>query len=179
MPKGIHREKAPESVKAKILDACAELLAKGQSPTIREVAHIASVTTGAIQHHFGSRQQLLMAFQEQTVAELVESLSNDQEGNESPAQKYVRANFELLRTPTTEQRHKAFLVAAVTEPDVAQAWSDWVDGNRRIERESTQQLVARLAADGLWLAKLFGCYGLSPTEMLEVQNAISHLAKKV
>ena len=48
MSKGIHRAKAPEAVKEKILDACAELLAKGQSPSIREVSQVAGVTTGAV-----------------------------------------------------------------------------------------------------------------------------------
>ena len=69
MSKGIHRAKAPEAVKEKILDACAELLAKGQSPSIREVSQVAGVTTGAVQHHFGTRSQMLMAFQEQPVAD--------------------------------------------------------------------------------------------------------------
>lgn len=178
MNQGIHRAKAPEAVKEKIFDACAELLAKGQSPSIREVALAAGVTTGAVQHHFGTRSQMLMAFQAQTVADMEACLQQGQEREESAAQKYVRASIELFQLPTTAQRHKAWLTAAVTEPEVAQAWMQWLDANRRTDGECTQQLVARLAADGLWLAELLGSYRLSAQEKRQVQEAISQLAKK-
>lgn len=178
MNQGIHRAKAPEEVKEKIFDACAELLAKGQSPSIREVAQIAGVTTGAVQHHFGTRSQMLMAFQAQSLANIEACLQQSPEHEETAAQKYVRASIELFHSPTTAQRHKAWLTAAVTEPEVAQAWMQWLDSNRRSENESTLQLVARLAADGIWLAELLGSYQLSLTEKRQVQEAISQLAKK-
>ena len=178
MSKGIHRAKAPEAVKEKILDACAELLAKGQSPSIREVSQVAGVTTGAVQHHFGTRSQMLMAFQEQAVADIEACLQQDQGPEEPAAQKYVRASIELFKSPTTAQRHKAWLTAAVTEPGVAQAWTEWLHGNRCTQTESTQQLVARLAADGLWLAELLGSYQLSSTEKQQVHEVIYQLTKK-
>ena len=178
MSKGIHRPKAPETVKEKILEACAELLAKGQSPSIRDVAQAAGVTTGAVQHHFGNRGQMLMAFQAQTVADMEACLQQSQEHEETSAQRYVRASIELFKSPATSQWHKAWLTAAVTEPGVAQAWTEWLHGNRCTQTESTQQLVARLAADGLWLAELLGSYQLSSTEKQQVHEVISQLAKK-
>lgn len=39
-------------------------------------------------------------------------------------------------------------------------------------------IVARLAADGLWLAELLGSYQLSSTEKQQVHEVISQLAKK-
>ena len=179
MTKGIHRSKAPEMVKEKILEACAELLAKGQSPSIRDVAQAAGVTTGAVQHHFGNRGQMLMAFQAQTVADMEACLQRSQEHKETAAQQYVRASFELFQSPVTSQQHKAWLTAAVTEPEVAEAWMKWLHGNRCTQTESAQHLVARLAADGLWLAELLGSYQLTPAEKQQVHEVISQLAKKV
>lgn len=178
MSQGIHRSKEPEAVKAKILAACTDLLAQGQSPSIRTVAGAAGVTTGAVQHHFANRSQLLAAFHEKAVTEMEACLNQAQDQTETLSQQYVRASLELFQSPTASQRHKAWLTAAITEPEIAQAWADWLHSNRSTQAESTPQLIARLAADGLWLAELLGAYRMTPSEKQKIFEELSQLAKK-
>lgn len=173
---GIYRPKDPEHVKARILDACAELLSQGLPLSIGTVAEVAEVTKGAVQHHFGTRAQLLMAFHAQAVADIQASLQVAQPTQENAAQRYVRASLQMLPTPQENQRRRAWVAASVMEPDVAQAWCDWLEADRAAEPESAEQLVARLAADGLWLAETLGAYQLTAQDKQRVAQVLQRLA---
>lgn len=173
---GIYRPKDPEHVKARILDACAELLSQGLPLSIGTVAEVAEVTKGAVQHHFGTRAQLLMAFHAQAVADIQTSLQVAQPTQENAAQRYVRASLQMLPTPQENQRRRAWVAASVMEPEVAQAWCDWLEVDRAVELESAEQLVARLAADGLWLAETLGAYQLTAQDKQRVAQVLQRLA---
>lgn len=173
---GIYRPKDPEHVKARILDACAELLSQGLPLSIGTVAEVAEVTKGAVQHHFGTRAQLLMAFHAQAVADIQASLQVAQPTQENAAQRYVRASLQMLPTPQENQRRRAWVAASVMEPEVALAWCDWLEADRAAEPESAEQLVARLAADGLWLAETLGAYQLTAQDKQRVAQVLERLA---
>ena len=173
---GIYRPKDPDHVKARILDACAELLSQGLPLSIGTVAEVAEVTKGAVQHHFGTRAQLLMAFHAQAVADIQASLQVAQPTQENAAQRYVRASLQMLPTPQENQRRRAWVAASVMEPELALAWCDWLEADRAAEPESAEQLVARLAVDGLWLAETLGAYQLTAQDKQRVTQVLQRLA---
>src|SRR5258708_21371241 len=64
------RKNDPESMRAKILDAAAELFqAKGYNDTsMQDITATASVTSGALHHHYASKKSLGLAVVEHRIA---------------------------------------------------------------------------------------------------------------
>lgn len=169
------RTRAPTEVRARILTAAAELLTEGAPLSIGSVADAAGVTKGAVQHHFGTREALLQAMWETTQAEFLDDLDRDAArhgGKPSGAASYLRATVRAGRRRHVTRRWRAVLAASVVERPLARQWSDWVAGCRRDNAEGTQELIVRLAADGLWLSDLLGIYKLSATERQALQDAL-------
>lgn len=176
MKTGIHRPKQPDLIRARILEACAELLADGHGLSIGSVAEVAEVTKGAVQHHFGTRAELLMAFYQEVLAEMEEAVGASCD-TENAAQSYVRATFKLLPEGGENLRYRALLAAMVNEPEVAKEWAKWVEADRQSDSQSMGQLIARLASDGLWLAETLGIYQLSREDKTRLQEALENLTK--
>jgi hypothetical protein len=69
------------------------------------------------------------------------------------------------------------LVAAVIDRPIAERWSDWVAARRQEDHApGPQELIMRLAADGLWLSDVLGSYGLSAKERADLQDALLALS---
>lgn len=169
------RTRAPTEVRARILAATADLLTEGAPLSIGSVADAAGVTKGAVQHHFGTREALLQALWETTQAEFVNDLDADAArhgGKPNGAASYLRATVRAGRRRHVTHRWRAVLAASVVERPLARQWSDWVAGCRRDNAEGTQELIVRLAADGLWLSDLLGIYKLTVTERQALQDAL-------
>ena len=144
-----------------LLRAAAALLADGKVPTIGAVATLAGVTKGAVQHHFPNREALISAvgtdllfwFNELTTPEGLPCSPH------VAARRYVDASLDFNDAPSS----RALLVACATEPTVAEMWKRWL-GEQRLpstERDTEMRLlVARLAADGLWLSDALGMYDI-------------------
>ena len=71
---GLHRPKQPQVIRERLLSACVELLAEGVPLSIGEVATLAGVTKGAVQHHFGTREALLMALYDELERQFVQQV---------------------------------------------------------------------------------------------------------
>jgi AcrR family transcriptional regulator len=177
MAEAHHRKKDPDAVRAKLLNATAELLAAGQPLSIGAVAVHVGVSKGAVQHHFGTREQLLAAMADTFLgafeAELAEQVAA---GAGVAAQAYVRA--ALGSTDQDSLAHwRALLVAAVVERSVATRWADWVAADRQKDpAPGVNETIMRLAADGLWLSDLLGIYKISAAERSELQTALLNLS---
>ena len=176
MNSGVHRPKQPDIIRARILEACVALLADGYGLSIGSVAEAAEVTKGAVQHHFGTRAELLMAFYELVLADMDKEIGESTDA-ETAAQRYVKATFKLLPGDKENQRHRALLAATVNEPAVAQTWAKWVENDRKNDSASICQLIARLASDGLWLSETLGTYQLSSEEKKQLQAALENMCK--
>lgn len=157
-----------------LLKAAAALLADGHVPTIGAVATLAGVTKGAVQHHFANREALISAVGTDLLIRFNE-LTTQGERPRSPqvaARLYVDASLDLDDPPSS----RALLVACATEPTVAEMWKRWLDEQRLpgTERDMEMRLlVARLAADGLWLSDALGMYGIDG-EMREAVRTELH-----
>src|SRR5690625_6807741 len=79
-------------VPARIIDAAIEILATDRSVSmpLREVAARAGVTTGAIQHHFGDKQGLVLAALQQHGQRFADRL-RARRGDHTPAPGAVRS----------------------------------------------------------------------------------------
>lgn len=175
METSTRRTRAPAEVRARLLAATADLLSAGTPVSIGSVAQAAGVTKGAVQHHFGTREALLQALWDSTQAQFEQVLAREavRHGTSaSGAEAYLRAAVRVgARRPSTRQ-WRAILAASVSERPLARQWRDWVAAGRRANAEGTEELIMRLAADGLWLSDLLGIYQLSAQQRQDLQDAL-------
>jgi AcrR family transcriptional regulator len=122
-----------------------------QALTLDAVAAQAGVSKGGLLYHFKSKRELLDAL----VARWMDEFERDMDAADGNfAERYVRAS------DGAKAEEAGLLAALVADPQVLAtvrerhvAWQDRVvtDGGDAIDAT-----VARLAADGLWLADLLG-----------------------
>ncbi len=161
---GLHRPKQPQVVRERLLAACVELLSEGVPLSIGEVASLAGVTKGAVQHHFGTREALLMALYDELELHFVAQVQTAGVGL-SAAGAYVAATVKGQTDDELARRWRALLVACVIDRALATRWNRWVQADRKNDGAGVNgKLVARLAADGLWLSDMLGTYQLSEAE---------------
>jgi AcrR family transcriptional regulator len=124
-----------------------------QALTLDAVAAEAGVSKGGLLYHFGTKQDLIEALVARWLAEFQDDIDA---ADPHFVRGYVRAS-----DPAGEIADELGLLAAlVADPavlrTVRERYAIWQD---RVEREGSDPVdatVARLAADGLWLAELLG-----------------------
>jgi AcrR family transcriptional regulator len=147
--------------RALLLDAAVAVIRRdgAQALTLDAVAAEAGVSKGGLLYHFKSKRQLLDAMVARWLDEWEAEFEGDEQGDGFVAS-FVRTSH--LGGAGQEERAAVvgLLAAIAAEPDVLAAVRDryatWQD---RVEREGSDPVeatVARLAADGLWLADLLG-----------------------
>ena len=177
MLKNVHRPKRPELVKALLLEAGAQLLASGDQLSIGAVADLAGVTKGVVQHHFPTREALVIALYEHLAATFQAAVADDDSGA-SAAWRYARPVL-AAQDDQPSDHGKALLATCVVERAVASKWAAWVQAERAQDGPNINKLLARLAVDGLWLSEVLGIYDLSPVEREALTQAIHQLAEGV
>jgi AcrR family transcriptional regulator len=176
MTSGAHRTKQPDLVRAKLIAAGIALLANDGRLSIGTVAEAAGVTKGAIQHHFGTREQLLHAIYDEMEAELGGMVADDGSGG-SAAWRYAKAVLNMAEGEAALPQWRAMLIASLVEKSIATRWAAWVDADRQHEGASdTSKLLARLAADGLWLSDMLGTYQMTPAQRQALGRALRQLS---
>jgi AcrR family transcriptional regulator len=147
--------------RAHLLDAAVAVIRRdgAQALTLDAVAAEAGVSKGGLLYHFKSKRQLLDAMVARWMDEWEAEFDADTTGDGFVAS-FVRTSH--LGGAGQEQRaaETGLLAAIATEPavlaSVRDRYATWQD---RVEREGSDPVeatVARLAADGLWLADLLG-----------------------
>ena len=143
------------TTKTKLLDAAGAVVRRDgpQALTLDAVASQAGVSKGGLLYHYGTKQELIEAL----VARWLADFQRDIDAADPHfVRGYVRAS-----DPAGEVADELGLLAAlVADPavlrTVRERYAIWQD---RVEREGSDPVdatVARLAADGLWLAELLG-----------------------
>jgi AcrR family transcriptional regulator len=144
-----------ERTKQKLLDAAGAVVRRDgpQALTLDAVAGEAGVSKGGLLYHYGTKQELIEAL----VARWLSDFQSDIDAADPHfVRGYVRAS-----DPAGEIADEVGMLAAlIADPSVLRRVRDqygiWQD---RVEREGSDPVdatVARLAADGLWLAELLG-----------------------
>jgi AcrR family transcriptional regulator len=144
-----------ERTKQKLLDAAGAVVRRDgpQALTLDAVAAEAGVSKGGLLYHYGTKQELIEAL----VARWLADFQTDIDAADPHfVRGYVRAS-----DPAGQIADEVGMLAAlIADPSVLRTVRDrygiWQD---RVEREGSDPVdatVARLAADGLWLAELLG-----------------------
>ena len=156
------RKKQPELIRRTLLDGAARLaVERGLGAiTVQAVAEAAGVTKGGLFHHFPNKQALVEAviadLLERLDAEIDTSIGRDTEPRGSFTRAYVAAAF-ADRERGNASPWTALSVSMLAEPGLRCLWAAWLDGRlaRHAETDHGPTFdVVRLAADGVWLARL-------------------------
>ncbi|WP_421570951.1 TetR family transcriptional regulator [Stenotrophomonas sp. PD6] len=162
----LKRRKQPAIVRAALLDAVVQEAVLGglASVTVLGVAARASVSKGALFHHFPTRQALLEAAYAECLlrfdSELDACMARDPVEAGRFTRAYVIVTFEAMTSgamTSDDRRWATFSLTALVEPAFAQLWRDWLA--KRLESVPSERVdpryrAARLAADGFWLQML-------------------------
>ncbi len=147
--------------RADLLDAAVDVVRRdgAQALTLDAVAAEAGVSKGGLLYHFGSKRQLLDAMIDRWLDEWEAEFEADEHGDGFAAA-FVRTSH-LGGAPQEQRQAEVGLLAALAaEPEVLTAvrerYATWQDRVQREGSDPVEATVARLAADGLWLADLLG-----------------------
>jgi AcrR family transcriptional regulator len=148
----------------RLLDAAVAIIRR-EGPaalTLDAVAEQAGVSKGGLLYHFNSKRELLDAM----VAGWLDEFDSEiaAAGGETFAGGYVRATDMSGWAAADRATEFGFLAALVDQPNLERVRERYGGWQERLVAESddpVQATVARLAADGLWLADLVG---LAPPE---------------
>lgn len=139
--------------RGKLLDAAAAVSRRDgpQALTLEAVAAQAGVSKGGLLYHFKSKRELLDALVGRWLDEFQDDIDADPGGFVAG---YVRAS------DGAKAEESGLLAALVADPAVLAAVRDryatWQDRVATEGGDPVEATVARLAADGLWLADLLG-----------------------
>ena len=139
--------------RAKLLDAAGAVIRRDgpQALTLDAVAAQAGVSKGGLLYHFRSKRELLDGL----VGRWMDDFQRDIDAESGNfARRYVAAN------DGAHAEEVGMLAALVADPQVLAAVRDrhetWQDRVATEGGDPVDATVARLAADGLWLADLLG-----------------------
>ncbi|MBE2319224.1 TetR family transcriptional regulator [Solirubrobacter sp. CPCC 204708] len=136
----------------RLLDAAATVVRRdgAQALTLDAVAKEAAVSKGGLLYHFKSKNDLVAAMVERWLADFGREMD---EADVAFVRGYVKAS-------TPDEHELGMLAALVADPSllvaVRRQYGIWQDRVERESRDPVDGTVARLAADGLWLAELLG-----------------------
>jgi AcrR family transcriptional regulator len=139
--------------RGRLLEAAGAVIRRdgAQALTLEAVAAEAGVSKGGLLYHFGSKRELLDGLVERWLDEFQRDI--DEAGGRFPTG-YVRAS------DGAQAEEAGLLAALVADPAVLaavrQRYATWQDRVVTEGGDPVEATVARLAADGLWLADLFG-----------------------
>jgi AcrR family transcriptional regulator len=140
----------------RLLDAAGAVIRRdgAQALTLDAVAAQAAVSKGGLLYHFKNKQELVQAMVERWLAEFQRDI-------DAADPKHFVRGYVLASDPAGMTNDEMGMLAAlVADPSLLgttrERYGVWQD---RVEREGGDPVdatVARLAADGLWLAELLG-----------------------
>lgn len=179
MPSKAHTSrplKQPDLVRRRLFQAATNLLSTGQSVSIGAIASAAGVSKGAVQHHFGTKEQLLASLFDLYMDQFNDALALE-DASAPPALRYARMSLKATSYEDTEG-WRAMVVATVVDRGLAARWSKRAEIERSLDQTpSANALLVRLAADGLWLSDLLLTYKIGNKEREELGVLMRELLK--
>jgi AcrR family transcriptional regulator len=185
MNKTSPRKRQPDITQQRLLDVAGELVTESgvMALTLDAVAKRAGVSKGGLLHHFPSKNALLMAMVEDISArfmgQVAQQAKDDPDAHGRSARAYVRT---VVDEPDQEIRRWGALSAAfMSDPSLLKDWRARLAELRAVDMAEADDpvglMVARLAADGLWLADVCGLYGIDDEMRAQISNRLIALTK--
>ncbi|WP_026618770.1 AcrR family transcriptional regulator [Ensifer sp. WSM1721] len=184
MKNAYQRKKQPELVRRQLLDVAARLsLEQGiAAVTLDAVSQAAGVSKGGLLHHFPNKVALLDGLFDELVARFDRSIEEAMAADDIEKGRFTRAYLTVcfaLDREAEAQGWQVLTVALLAEPHLKARWRDWV-ARRAAEFAATDSspncLLARFAADGVWLADLMQSHDIDAsirTALLQKLKALS------
>ncbi|MBM7653395.1 TetR/AcrR family transcriptional regulator [Neobacillus cucumis] len=130
--------------------------------TLEAVAKNAGVSKGGLLYHFPNKEALISGMIDELTNnyanEIQEKVNVDNYPNGKWSRAYVEATFTELDDGL--KMSSGLLAAAFTNPELLEKLkTQYVNWQKNIENDKTDPVlatIARLAADGLWFAEIFG-----------------------
>ncbi|MEV0614674.1 TetR/AcrR family transcriptional regulator [Nonomuraea sp. NPDC050404] len=125
--------------------------------TLDAAAQEAGVSKGGLVYHFASKEQLMLAVVEHLIAGWEQAMLTElgKPFDEATAAERVRAYTRVITGLTTSRADLAILIDSVHEESLLEPWRGllrrWLE-EAPPDVSAVDRAVARLAADGLWLA---------------------------
>lgn len=178
------RKKQPQRVRRQLLEVAARLsLEQGVAAvTLDAVSQAAGVSKGGLLHHFPNKLALLDALFDDLVARFDSALDEAMAGDDVEKGRFTRAYLGVcfaLDAEAEAQGWQMLTIALLAEPHLKERWREWV-ARRSAQFAATDSspncLLARFAADGVWLSDLMRSHDIeAPTRAILLQklNALS------
>ncbi|MFD4128005.1 TetR/AcrR family transcriptional regulator [Streptomyces globisporus] len=156
-----------ERTRRAVLDAAVQvILDKGAAVTLAQVAAAAGVSKSGLIHHFGSRDQLVVALVEDTNERFRETVRSHLDLSENYPGKMLRAYVRALCAGSAEAASARDFTSApmwgglYTIPAVVPVMEEnaaWWDEQLALDGISPERiLIVRRAAEGIAMAALYG-----------------------
>jgi len=183
---GVRRKKAPEQVRAQLLQAASDI-ATGQGVaalTLDAVAERAGVTKGALQYHFANKQGLLDALfgqaTERFATQMAARRAADSHGDGAAARAYLHAVLDTAQPAASTEVLRVLVASMITEQETRARWSvpmrEWTRPDPvPLERAATL-MICRLAADGLWISELLDSVEISAELRAEIVRQLDRMS---
>ncbi|GEM45181.1 TetR/AcrR family transcriptional regulator [Deinococcus cellulosilyticus] len=146
--------------RSQILDAAYRLIQRSgaASLTIEAVAKEAGLSKGGVLYHFSSKQKLIEGMLEASLSHFEQEMQKyPQEGAGAKTRAYVEATFD---SPAVPEIPSAIMAAIATDASYLRIYQDryqiWQAELNQDGLSPERAMLLRLAADGLWMADIFG-----------------------
>ena len=141
--------------------------------TIDEVAREASISKGGVLHHFATKEAILVGVMQHLICRFEEHIEQYRREDPDPPGAFTRAYLRATLAPA-ESCVDIFLALSAAFTYTPALWELHRDSNakwqRRVETDGIDPIkssMVRLAADGLWLARIHGVD--APSEAIRPQ----------
>lgn len=141
-----------------ILQAAARVVERSgvTAVTLESVAAEAGLTKGGLMYHFKTREALLAAIHTHLAAEWERTMSAQLEGPAGDADAVDRLAAYARASAQAATRAELLFMLEAERGGNTEVWNDvmrrWAPSpTEAVERGELDQVIARLAADGLWL----------------------------
>jgi len=131
--------------------------------TLERVAEVAGISKGGLLYHYATKQDLIVAMLEATLAETDDRLNDLAETNGRTSGAFAQAYLDFVRSGDHAEANTAssiFAAAALEDGDLTLAQDRFDQWQQRLVADDgldeTTALLARVVGDGLWLIDLFG-----------------------
>lgn len=180
-----HRRKRPELVRQQLLDVAARLSQESglASMTLDAVSQAAGVSKGGLLHHFPNKMALLDGLFDDLTSKfdqaIEEEMRNDPVARGRFSRAYLSAVFSLGEGAAEGEGWRVLTIALLAEPALRERWRQWT-ADRTEEfigtDSSTNCLLVRMAADGLWLADTLQSHDLGTEERKALFSSLKSLS---